>query len=247
METWARQLLKLVLLVACWGNAPAYAQSATYWAPHWQSRLFTVQAQAPHALAGMAILGDSNSETFRWTAIPSCQVLNAGFGGARIRQLAELAESIAPNIPPPRVVHYMGGTNNILTDRAADPVLQAEWATMATDIHRAVVAFRAIGSRVVLWPVPPMAQASAPANYQADRTHINALLEAEFNANGGLAGQAVYWDWWWPGQISNASGYALAGTMMGDGVHFTNTTQVSRYQRLDVWRQHIQSQGHAAC
>jgi lysophospholipase L1-like esterase len=223
----------LALLVALFA-APALAQN--YWEPHWVSRLATVQMETNTVGQNKTVLyGDSNSEAFWWSINNSCWYVNAGFGGATIRALADRAASVA-TATKPRTVHIMVGTNNLGMDHA-----EPEWTSMAADLHTITSAFQAQGSKIVLWYVPPMSQSVAPANYAADRAHINGLIQAEAVAIN------AYYDWWWPDTFKAANGYATAGSLTADGIHFSATTQASRFSRLQTWRQQIKTDTGMEC
>lgn len=173
------------------------------------------------------LLGDSNTEAFYWVEFnnDACLVVNAGFGGARIQQIAERAPQIFASSRP-RVAHVMVGTNNLYLSQTS-----SEWALMPAHLHAIAEAAAPYGTKLIWWPVPPMSQAGAPADYLAKRAALNAMIQAEAGASGGLL------DWWWHQQITDANGYAVAGSMRGDGVHFSATTQSSRHARLGVWAQ----------
>lgn len=201
----------------------AYAQPG-----HWDTRMAMVELSAAQVGPNRTLLlGDSNTEAFYWNTFDNgnCLLVNAGFGGARIQQIAERAPQIFAWADP-RAAHVMVGTNNLFISTAS-----AEWAQIPADLHAITVAAAATGTKLIWWPVPPMSAAGAPADYAAKREALNTMIQAEANAGGNL------WDWWWPQQISDANGYALAGAMRGDGIHFSAATQTSRHARLIAWSQ----------
>lgn len=231
----------LPFLVAALGLAagPALTE-ANPWQPHVAARMAVVGAQ--QALLGtgdVMLLGDSNTEMFWWNMIGSCQVLNAGFGGATIADIAALAPALAASARP-RVVHVMLGTNDLRS--ASQEVLPAKRGAMMLIVE----AFLAEGSVVVIWPVPPFAEGFSTPEA---RRRINGVLLSVAQETG------AYWDWWWPNQIAQGphldgavtDGPALPGSMLGDRVHFAPETQLSRLQRLETWQASIEAERAVAC
>jgi lysophospholipase L1-like esterase len=188
------------------------------------------------------IIGDSNTEAMWWNNLSGCNTINAGMGGARIRDIATRAQAIAAATKP-RHVHLMIGTNDVsLAD--GDP----ELATLQADTETIISAFQAYGSKVVVWPMPPFS--SNWSTNLSRRDAINSALASAASSRG------AYWDWYWPntitqnGDLSNGtvtSGYAVSGALVGDGVHFSPSTQTSRYYRIETWRQYIKSQTGVDC
>lgn len=183
----------------------------------------------------MLLYGDSNTEAFWWTKTAGCSIVNAGMGGARIKQLAETAVYVAATTHP-AIVHIMIGTNNIEMDTAS-----AEWAAMPADLHTIVQAFKAVGAVVVLWPVPPVNAALSASMPNSSRLAINAVIQSEAWAS------STFWDWWFPLQYEGANGYAIPGSVLPDGVHFSNATQLARRNRLDTWSHYIASTASVTC
>lgn len=214
-------LLRNICLAFLAISAPAFA-SSNPWEAHFNARIPVIDLHVKVAGKGnVLLLGDSNSEMFWWTANAGCRVINAGFGGARFADIALRASAIA-EMTEPKLVHIMLGTNNL-------PALipENEQAAMGTHLTAIVAAFQAKGAKVVLWPVPPTASSFAPA---ARRAEINAIIQQVALDTG------VFWDWWWPLQITGGDGYALPGAVIEDGVHLSSDSQVSRYYRLETWR-----------
>lgn len=201
----------------------AHAQSNP-WEAHFNARMPVVESQtALLGKGGALILGDSNTEMFWWNENAGCRLVNAGMGGARIADIATRAQAIA-DLVVPKIVHVMVGTNNLslLTP-------QAEWDAMASDLTTIVNAFKAKGSKVVLWPAPPTSPAFAT---KERRDAVNAVIQQVALDTG------VFWDWWWPLQITGADGYGLPSALAADGVHLSPSSQVSRYYRMETWRTH---------
>lgn len=210
------------------------ALPARAWESHWQARDGIVALVTQIIYPGKTVLyGDSNTEAFWWSIIEGCWVANAGYGGSRIRTLALRAPQIA-GVTRPKIVHVMIGTNNLGVPRD-----NPEWSTLQADIQTIIAAFQAVGSKVVLWPIPPVAP---PQNVPAqDRIDINNAILAAAQATG------VFYDWWWPTTITGPDGLATAGAMASDGIHLSGQSQVSRYYRFEVWRQHIQTYTGTTC
>lgn len=189
------------------------------------------------------LLGDSITEGFWWNNISGCLAINAGFGGARIHDLAGVVGSFASTTKP-KHVHIMIGTNDLFVP-ASDPYLQ----TLDADLDTIVTAFTAQGSEVILWPIPPYAQSQSSVVPAGRREAINAAIFRVATA------RSVWWDWWWPNTITVgtvtgatvASGYAAAGSLNGDGVHLSAASQVSRFNRLVTWNTYIKQQTGTAC
>jgi hypothetical protein len=216
-------------------DRPAKAQ-VSQWESHFNARMMIILFHTQEFGQGRPmILGDSNTEGFGWSEIGGCRYINAGMGGATIRDLATRAEALAVNSRP-AVVHIMLGTNNVPV-----PLTDSSWGTMRSDLTRIVAAFQAVGAKVVMWPVPPVTAPFADHAAQDRRNHINAIVQDVASATGS------YWEWWWPEQIG-PGGVAIAGALQADGVHFTSQTQQSRYYRIDTWRKYIQQQtGVSGC
>ena len=209
--------------------------SENYWEPHFNARASMVAYHTEIIGEGKNLLiGDSNTEAFWWNILSGYNTINAGMGGARIRDIANRANAIA-QIAKPKHIHLMIGTNNVTLQENDE-----ELSTMQEDVETIIGAFQQYGGKVVVWPVPPF---TCVWNTNISRRdHINqALQTAATNTN-------AFWDWYWPntftvngstnnGQVS--SGYATSNSLSTDGVHFSDEVQISRYYRLEVWRQHI--------
>jgi hypothetical protein len=213
------------------------AFAANYWQVHFDNRLAIISQQ--NGLLGtgdVVIYGDSNTEAFWWNTVANCHLVNAGFGGARIRDLAIMAPQIA-GMTKPKLVHIMVGTNNIDHGFIASAGYAAERATVVQDMQTIISAFKAQGSKVVVWPVPP---ASASFGNSAERDALNAAFYPLTSISNN-----IFWDWWWPNTFTNAapavggtvaSGAPTSGSMLGDGVHVSPAVQASRLARMQVWQ-----------
>ncbi len=218
-------MFKYILLFALFVCSPAFSDS--YWGPHWQSRDATVSSNVSLLGQGdVVLLGDSNTEMFWWNQNAGCQLVNAGYGGARVSDLVPRALWLAP-LARPKLVHIMLGTNDL-------PYADATHLSQLTaDLRNIIQQFKAVGSHVVVWPIPPVA-ADYPA--AANRDVINNAVQVAAGAEG------VNWDWWWPRQITTGgaeSGPAAPGALIGDGVHLSSSSQTSRYYRLETWRSYL--------
>ena len=230
-----------LLIAFALSTGGAFAQPP-YWEPHFISRTATVAFHATSVGLGKTLLlGDSNTEAFWWTTIGGCFVINAGMGGAGIHDLASRATYIADKTRP-RTMHLLVGAANVgLADD--DP----DWLSMHDDLSAIVDAFQVYGAKIVLWPVAPVDAAHAASYPHAKRSAVNAIIQQVATEQG------VFWDWWWPNQITIGphvggvvtNNYAVAGAMQSDGLHFSASTQVSRYNRLDAWRSYFASIGWA--
>lgn len=180
------------------------------WEAHFTARMGILNLQAPLLGQGRVLLvGDSNTEAFWWSTVGSCNVLNAGMGGATSFDIATRAPAMA-GLTKPSLVHVMIGTNDLL---AAIPP-----ATIANYVGQIIAAFKAVGAKVVVWPIPPLAG--------VDVTAANQALATVANTNG------AYWDWWWPTQLT-------AANFVSDGIHLAPSGQISRYYRIETWRQYL--------
>lgn len=219
------------------------AQAQNYWEPHFEARSSMVAYHAATLGVGKTlVIGDSNTEAFWWNNLSGCPAINAGMGGARIRDISTRAAALA-SFTQPKHVHLMIGTNNVTLGAG-----HAELATMQSDVEAIIAAFQAYGAQVVVWPMAPFALNWSTNN--ARRDQINAALQAAAAARG------AYWDWYWPNTITVngatnggqvTSGYAVSGALVSDGVHFSSSTQFSRYYRIEVWRQYIKGQTGIDC
>lgn len=206
------------------------------WQPHFDARSAILSHQ--NALLGtgdVVLYGDSNTEAFWWNTVGNCHLVNAGFGGARVRDLAIMAPQIAA-MTKPKLAHIMVGTNNIDNGFMASAAYAAERATIAGDMQTIINSFKAQGAKVVVWPVPP---AAASFGSSAERDALNAAFFPLTSVPNN-----VLWDWWWPNTFTNAapatpgvvaSGAPTAGSMLSDGVHLSPSIQASRLARLQVW------------
>lgn len=204
---------------------------------HWGARLAMIQLHALQIPAGgvdAIVLGDSHSESFYWTKIGTCDVVNAGFGWGRIDTLAARAAAIA-NYTRPEVVHLMIGGNDIgawSSDPATWPLAQAN-----IDLQTIFDAFAPYGSKFVVWPIPPVG-VEVGATYPLDRrAALNSVLASKATQNGAR------WDWWWPNTITQGpnvggvvtNGWAIPRALIADHLHFAGSTNNSRRDRIAVW------------
>lgn len=210
------------------------SEAAPYWEPHWVSRTATVALHVQNTgISRQMIIGDSNTEGFWWSSIGGGFVVNAGMGGASIRTIADRAPYIA-NAARPRITHLMIGSANVKMGEESP-----EWETMESDLNTIVDAFTAFPTKMIVWPVPPVASEHAAVYPHSRRSAVNALLAAVASQRG------VFWDWWWPNQITQGphvsgvvtNNYAAPGAMAPDGLHFSGASQSSRYARLAAWKQ----------
>lgn len=208
--------------------APAAAQPSP-WQMHWSARFAALEAHTAVVGQGRTLIfSDSNYERFWWNTVDGCMILNAGFGGASIHDLANLAPQVAALTRPSHV--FIGGGTNSIGLSHSDP----QWASLATDIQRSINAFRAVGSNIILEYVPPVDASRAAELPAANRDHINALILSAGSANN------INVDWWWAspspagsGLLTGANGYALPGVNIADGIHWSGATTVKRYHEFD--------------
>jgi len=198
--------------------------AASEWEAHFAARMGVLNMHVQTAGTGKTLLlGDSNTEAFWWNTAGVCVVVNAGLGGATIRDVAERAADIA-DITRPRLVHVMIGTNNVFQTPS-----HPQWPTMKQDLTRIVDAFWSRGINVVLWPIPPV------AGHATQRAGVNEAIWAVSTEKG------VMIDWWWPETLT-------LNSLLLDGVHLTHVAQASRRARIDVWQQYLKSAlGIQAC
>jgi lysophospholipase L1-like esterase len=218
-----RCVFAALLALVCLLPAPLRAQS--FWDSHFLARMGVIASHVD--LLGVnriLLLGDSNTEMFWWGHNDGCNLVNAGFGGARIADIAARADALAA-LTMPRLVHVMIGTNNLVIDQAS-----AEWSQMHSHLIAIATAFKSRGAVVVMWPVPPTAASFASV---ASRTAVNQAIASAANLSGSL------WDWWWPETIAGGDGFAAIGALNGDGVHLSAASQISRYWRIATWRQYL--------
>ncbi|TCA48552.1 SGNH/GDSL hydrolase family protein [Rhizobium pisi] len=192
---------------------PSLAWSANYYEPHFQSRMMTIAVQTWGIGPGaVMLLGDSNTEMFRPTQVGNCQVINAGFGGARIADIRDRAASLA-DIVHPSIVHIMIGSNDIgqPSEGAADALAET------------VEAFKQRGASVTLWAIPPI-------NTQFGKVE-NANAVNKIIANVAKAEDVSLVDDWAQEMIA-ADGYAKPNWIIGDGVHLSPNAQRIRETRI---------------
>ena len=199
---------------------------------HWSARLAMIRLhtlQLPAGGVDAIVFGDSHSESFYWTDVGGCTVVNAGFGWGRADTLATRAALIA-SYTRPKVVHLMIGTNDL-------PVWPQ--ATFSTSLQTIFDAFKPYGSKFVVWPIPPVGVEVGPNYPLAARAAANNLLASAASQNGGR------WDWWWPNQITIGphvngvvtSNWAIPSALIEDHLHFAGSTNNSRRSRMIVWHQ----------
>lgn len=211
-------MLRLIALLLALAT-PVAANQPNAWAPHFEARLGAIFAHAATAGVGhVVVLGDSNTEGFWWNMIGNCRVVNAGFGGARIADIAGKAEWVASTTAP-AVVHIMAGTNNLYLKDG-----DAERSTEAADLLRTIEPFKAKGAKVVLWEIPPTSREFAPVS---ERERVNAIIRQVAKDSGALLESA------WAASLANVDGAAAAGTVFIDGVHITAAGQSKRFARIE--------------
>lgn len=204
---------------------------ASYYASHWSSRMMTIAVNAWTVGPGaILLLGDSNTEMMRPIEIGGCQVINAGFGGARIADIATRADGLA-RLAKPTIVHIMVGTNDARADlkdmQSADveAVAEAEqeWAEMRPNLEKIVAAFQSQGATVVLWGLPPIGPGAGDL---ADFSHVDDVIADVARAKGVALETA------WAGSMTGADGYAKPGWLIGDGIHLSPNGQKVRIARI---------------
>lgn len=211
-------MLRLLVLFAVLA-VPATAREQNPWKPHFGARLGVIFSHAATAGVGrVVLLGDSNTEGFWWNIVGNCRVVNAGFGGARIADIADKAEWVATTTAP-AIVHVMVGTNNL--DRK---VPEEERATEGDDLRRIIAPFRARGAQVMVWEIPPTSPDFAQ---NSERERINGVIRRAVKDTGVRLESA------WASGLANADGSAGAGVVFSDGVHLTAASQAKRYARID--------------
>lgn len=203
----------------------------SYWEPAFTSRMRTIALHAQSVGLGKTLLaGESNTESFWWSQVNGRNVINAGINAIPLAEYASRAGEIA-YVTQPSNVHIMCGAADYDTPKAE----------AAASYGAIIDAFAAYTSKIVLYPVPPV-DASQAASYPQDKrkTLNDMILEVGFAK--GLV-QAGKWDWHFPSTLTTGAlvagtvtdGYALAGKMNSDGVHFSQATQLARYHRLNDW------------
>ncbi|XKM40315.1 SGNH/GDSL hydrolase family protein [Rhizobium ruizarguesonis] len=176
----------------------------------------------------IVLLGDSNTEMMRPTAIGGCQIINAGFGGARIADIARRADGLA-DLTRPAIVHIMIGTND-----AMDGVQQGAVDSLAGIVD----AFQKRGATVVLWRLPPSGpKAGDLANFR----RINDLITNVAKSKG------VELESDWAGPITGSDGYAKQGWLIGDDIHLTPNGQAARVARIAALDSSILRQRNVSC
>lgn len=201
------------------GRVPG-AGSNEYWEPHWKSRYMTILFQARQIGAGgILIYGDSNSEMLFSGDAPQigCMVINAGIGGARIKQLADFAPMLA-GASQPKTVHIMAGTNNL---RQADD--SPEHMSFEGDFSRMLRSFTSRGSKVIVWTIPPTAPSFANSSKRDELNRMILRVASEENAVVQHS---------WQDSIADSTGYALPDALMRDGVHLSTESQEKRLARI---------------
>lgn len=201
------------------------AQAQSYWEPHFIARMGIIYLQTNKIGTGNVLLfGDSNTEAYWWNQnnSGSCWIMNAGFGGATIHDIAIRAVAVA-EATQPKIVHLMIGTNDL---GSISP-------STRTDLQTIYNAFLPYGSIMIAWPIPPFGENFGDVTKLSNRNTLNSILEEVASVNNAK------WDWWWPLQIEKSDGYAVPGSLVSDGVHFSASTQTSRYYRIDTWNNYV--------
>lgn len=220
------------LLIVC----SQVATAADYWAPHWSARMGALYLQADVIGPGaVMLLGDSNTEAFYWTSVGGCRIVNAGFGGARIKQLVDIAQQLSV-LYKPKVVHVMIGTNNVTLPPESQENIEAQ-----QDLISVAKAFRSQGAKVVFWPIMPIGKNAGTASTQPNRASLNLSIQNASTLTGSL------FDWWFPLLYEGDDGWSKPGTLAADGFHFSAETQRDRYNRIEVWNQYIETNAGVHC
>lgn len=223
-----RIALAIVLLVA---STAAYA-----WSDHWAARSGVVGAETLQAgQRTTLIVGDSQTEMFWPSLVYGCETINAGYGGARIRQLYDMRAWLA-NLTRPRNVHIMIGLNNLRLETDTE-----EWLAMEAELTAIVEAFQGWGSRVVLWRIPPVGASAASLYPNTKRNALNSIIALVASATGANLEHAF------ATALTGPDGHAAPGALNGDGVHFSASSQEFRAERMEAWRQYFKAQTGIDC
>ncbi|MGM4909111.1 SGNH/GDSL hydrolase family protein [Rhizobium sp. 768_B6_N1_8] len=227
----------LSVLVAIFVSTVANAFEGS-WEGHWVARSNTIMLES--AIVGerqVMIFGDSNTEQFWWNEVGGCKILNAGFGAAQISDVVSYAEPLAETAKP-AIVHIMLGSNNLRPGSNSTGDWRKRWDAMSAGLEKIVRTFKAVGSTVVLWEIPPTSRDFGSAS---DRDLINATIEKVALDTG------VYLDKAWDKGLVAADGYAVSGSVVPDGVHLTAEVQHKRLLAIDEWDRKLQEKGEASC
>lgn len=204
----------LIILIFLFSNC-----ASADWSAHIKARVAVVAQHSGMIGSGKTLLlGDSNTEMFWWNSVNGCQLVNAGIGGARVHDIAAVANYFA-SVTRPKILHLMIGTNDV-----HDISL-----TLDDDLQSIFDAFNSVGTKIIVWPVPPFASKFGSRQSLLNRFEINEKLRRLALSNGAA------FDWWWPAQFEQLDGFSSDGVLLSDGVHFTRKMQVSRYYRVAKW------------
>lgn len=191
------------------------------------------------------LLGDSNTEMVRPVTIDGCQIINAGFGGARIADIAARAAKLA-QLTKPSIVHIMIGTNDARADlkdassedKEVEAAAEAEWADMPVNLGKIIDPFTAAGSQVVVWGLPP----TGPTfGHLDDFAYVSKLIEDVAREKN------VRIETGWDMEMIGPDGYAKPGWLIGDDVHLTPNAQQVRVSRIAEIDKEIFSMTNTAC
>lgn len=226
--------------------APSVAWSGNYYTPHFESRMMTIATNTWTVGQGaILLLGDSNTEMVRPIEIDGCQIINAGFGGARISDIAKRADGLA-KLTRPSIVHIMVGTNDASADlkdatsedKEIESAARDEWADMATNLGKIIDTFTAAGTRVVIWGMPPTGPAFGKLD---DFAYVSKIIENVARE------KKVRLELEWDREMIGADGYAKPGWLIGDDVHLTPNGQQVRVSRIAEIDKEIFSKTGQAC
>lgn len=207
----------------------ATTEAALHYDAHWRVRMMKIASDTWDVGRGaVLLLGDSNTEMLRPSQIGECEIINAGFGGARIADIADRTEALA-TLTAPAIVHIMIGSNDgrelaaLKGSKNFTPPVASVAQDLKYSLRRIIDPFKARGAEVVLWRLPP----TGPK--QGDRAsfqYIDNLLKEAAAKN-----QVRFEDQWAAG-IARADGFAKDGWVIGDGIHLSPNGQKSRIKAL---------------
>lgn len=180
------------------------------WEPHFNARMGMIALEAPLLGPGrMVLVGDSNTESFWWSTINGCNIFNTGIGGAASGDIAARAQFISDTLKP-KIVQLMIGNNDV--------VQNVPPATTEANIKTTIQIFQTGGAKVVVWLATPMVG--------RDTTAWNQAIANAANSTG------AQYDWWWVTTLGQQH-------FASDGIHLSPQGQISRYYRIDAWRQYL--------
>lgn len=214
-----RKLVSLLLFFCL----PVFGQS--YWTPHWDAR--TAAITAHQALAGpqsAMALGDSLTEQQGWWSfIAGCRVINAGFGGITVKEMANrMANGQIPGTP--RYVWLMIGTNTAnlsYSDAEFQQFTNHYLFILQTLINR--------GARVIPVSIPPLDKYKVGGWSQGRINTMNSIIYA-YAQQYGLYFVNLNYSFMDLNPASDTYGYALPWVTQADGIHLTAQANVLLYQ-----------------